>query len=258
MELIPVYGYHNNNILITRESYKYIREYKKQLLQNVTNLLTDLSIKFVISEGNLLEYERGSPIFHDDDLDIRFDVKDIQKWEQFCSNNNSRLENYNLVFDARIKNIEGQKQNGIQCWLTEFKNPLNNPVYKMDIHCDLIPSKVHSDSWIDVDFTNFSNLRKIKLYDVETFAPSKEDSRKFLKIGYGDSYIIPIKHCEWKLVDNIWVLHEKVYHKIDPVSKLVTEFNHSLDISHGFIPKPSFEIDSNNEFNHSLNIDFGF
>ena len=80
---------HNPGITITKENYEYVREYKKQLLQNITRLLNDLNIRFVISHGNLIEYKRGAPIYHDDDLDIRFNRDDIEKWSQFCKEKNS-------------------------------------------------------------------------------------------------------------------------------------------------------------------------
>ena len=76
---------HNKHVQVTANTYAYVREYKKQLLQNITNLLNDLQIRFVISHGNLIEFERNCPIYHDDDLDIRFCIDDAAKWNQYCS-----------------------------------------------------------------------------------------------------------------------------------------------------------------------------
>ena len=41
-----------------------------------------LNIKFVIDGGNLLEYTRGKMIQRDNDIDIRFDINDFQKWKK--------------------------------------------------------------------------------------------------------------------------------------------------------------------------------
>lgn len=119
--MTPATAQHNDNIVITKDSYNYIRLYKKQLIQNITNLLNDLNIRFVICWGNLIEYERKIPIFQDDDLDITFNVEDLPKWENFCKNNDKKITKYNLIFDDRFKDIEAQKNNGIQFWLIKLK-----------------------------------------------------------------------------------------------------------------------------------------
>ena len=71
--------FQHNRKNISFDTYIYTFLYKQQLLKNITLLLESLNIKFVISHGNLIEYERKKYIFHDDDLDIRFDVRDQHK-----------------------------------------------------------------------------------------------------------------------------------------------------------------------------------
>lgn len=181
---------HNTEFSVNNETYKYVYEYKKQLLFNITNLLNDCEIKFVISHGNLIEYERKQPIYHDDDLDIRFDMNDLPKWKHFCNNNDIVLHKYNLILDDRLKNIEKQKYDGIQCRLIKFDNQHNIKEYKMDIHSDLVMNIVESDFWKDYKI-NFNNLRKIIYLDVETYAPSSDDAIKVLTLEYGPTYLIP-------------------------------------------------------------------
>ena len=192
------YFQHNKHVAITEESYKYVREYKKQLLTNLNKLLSDIEIKYVISHGNLIEYERGSPIYHDDDIDLRINIKDIHKWEKFCNDNES-AEKYNLKFDGRFKNMKSFKKSGIQCRLLNFEDF----EFEMDIHCDLVPSITNAEPamrmrgvidkfWTDYDI-DYSNIRKIKFMGVDTFAPNIEDSKRLLIRQYGDSYLIPLR-----------------------------------------------------------------
>lgn len=213
---------HNNNIEVNDISYKYVYQYKKQLLENITKLMDDLKIKFVIAHGNLIEYEREAPIYHDDDLDIRYSYKHLEKWENFCKSNVCNLTKYNLRFDSRFKKIIKQKHNGIQCYLIKFNN-INNILEfnDMDIHCDLVPSKVNITDvtdynfkeikfffgfnelrehvWIDYNI-NFKNLRIITLYGIKTYAPSKNDTIRVLTREYGIDYLIPLEKNDIKII----------------------------------------------------------
>jgi len=193
-------GYqHNSGVKITSNSYAYVREYKKQLLKNITELFNDLDIRFVIANGNLIEYERNNPIYHDDDLDIRFNKDDFDKWENFCKKTYSMLYRYNLTFDDRYNNINQQKINGIQARLIKFNNDNNiTELPKMNILCDVVCSCVTNKFWMDYDI-NFNELRKINLYEVDTYAPSETDSHKVLKKEYGDNYLIPNKKLFFKV-----------------------------------------------------------
>jgi hypothetical protein len=186
---------HNNKIKITPYLYKYVCEYKKQLLYNITLLFNDLNIKFVISHGNLIEYERKKPIYHDDDLDIRYDINDIYKWELFCSKNQPKLDKYNLIFDSRFYNLEKQKYNGIQCKLINipFNLNSNNITNIMDIHMDVVPNKVISDFWLFYDI-DYNNLRNINYLGINTYAPNIKDTKKVLETQYGKNYLIPNIH----------------------------------------------------------------
>lgn len=181
---------HNRDIEINKNSYRYMFLYKKQLLYNITKLLDKLNIQFVISHGNLIEYERKKPIYHDDDLDIRMNVNDLEKWSKFCNENDMILPEYNLKFDGRFKKINLQLINGIQCRLIHFYNKYKIPVYKMNIHCDLVANIVSSTFWMNYNI-DYNNLRKIVYLGVNTYAPNKNDTIKVLQSQYGKDYLIP-------------------------------------------------------------------
>jgi len=180
----------HNQKKITYDIYSYVFLYKKQLIKNITLLLNSLNIKFVIAHGNLIEFERGEYIFRDDDIDIRFDHRDFDKWELFCSepSNNNK---YNLNFDFRFSDIKQQKKNGIQCGLINFENFYNNKEFpELDIHLDLVSSNLKSEVWIKYNI-DFDNIRKIKYLDVDTYAPSISDTKMILQKEYGKKYLIP-------------------------------------------------------------------
>ena len=95
----------------------------------LTALLTELDIKHVIAHGNLIEFERaGRPNYHDDDLDIRFDVADFDKWERFCATfllNATFYPRYRaLHFDDRLANATQQRLTAIQVRLQRTKTTL--------------------------------------------------------------------------------------------------------------------------------------
>jgi hypothetical protein len=193
---------HNTNVKINKDTYAYVLEYKRQLLKNITQLLNDLEIQFVISHGNLIEYERDKKIYHDDDLDIRFFVDDIDKWSTYCTNiNNINNSMYNLEFDNRFTNINQQKINGIQANLIQFDNIKNIKTFPdMDIHCDLVANNINDFPWIFYDI-DYNNLREITYLDINTYAPSKEDTIRILKKEYGNSYMTPNKTYTFNVND---------------------------------------------------------
>tara|TARA_B100000963_G_scaffold316967_1_gene297101 strand:+ start:171 stop:857 length:687 start_codon:yes stop_codon:yes gene_type:complete len=215
------YFQHNKKVAITEKSYKYVRKYKKELLLNICKLLKDIDVKYVIGHGNLIEYERGMPIYHDDDLDIRMNIEDINKWEKYCNENESaeyqpkhccewRCDKYNLEFDGRFKNIEAFSKSGLQVTLVNSEDF----EFEMDIHCDLVPSITNAEPamrmrgvidkfWTDYDI-DYSNLRKIKYLDIDTFAPNIEDTKRLLVRQYGDDYLIPLRKTPKVFLNHIY------------------------------------------------------
>lgn len=190
---IAVSFQHNNHIKITKESLTYVQEYKKQLLSGISKLLFDLDIKFTIAHGNLIEYSRGKLIQHDDDIDIRFDIGDFEKWRKFSESCLSRyLQKYNLYFDERFHDAKAQIHNGIQCRLIRFKNEKNMKTFKMDIHCDLVCNIVSHELWNIYDI-DFSKVQKVFYLGVETYVPIDNDLQYILKKQFGENYLIPNK-----------------------------------------------------------------
>ena len=107
---------HNKKIMVNKESYKYVYQVRQQILNNIDKLLNKLNIKYVISHGNLIEYTRGKKIYHDDDIDIRMDINDLDKWISYCKNLNSLYDyDYNLKYDNRIFNWRSIFSN--LCWM---------------------------------------------------------------------------------------------------------------------------------------------
>jgi hypothetical protein len=180
---------------VTPDTYNYVTEYKKQLLQSITSLLDDVGIKYVISHGNLIEYVRGKPIYHDDDIDIRYDERDFAKWIEFTKTKKSpMLLQYNLRFDSRFNSEREQKMTGLHCNLINFKNTTDIVVYpRVFVNCDLVCSKLTTTKcWMNYDI-NFDDLRKIKYYDIDTYCPNEADTNRVLSTQYGENYLIPNK-----------------------------------------------------------------
>ena len=113
------------------------------------------------------------------------------------------MEDYNLIFDSRWSNPERQKKNGIQVRLIKFKSiDLNHEkiILNMDIHADIIPDFINSSVWPKTN-VNLNKLRKIKLWGIDTYAPSVEDTVRILQNEYGKDYIKPIVK-NYNLKDN--------------------------------------------------------
>ena len=184
--------FQHNKLIVSKESYAYCREYKRQLLYNITNLLNKLNVRFVISHGNLLEHTRNKPIYHDDDLDIRIYHKDFAKWVRYCmflnALNLQSDKNFNLAFDGRIFKIDSQIKNGLQVRLIKMKNKNKLKEFKMDIHCDLVLNTIKSDVWCTYDI-DWNNIIKTEYLGVKTFAPNIEDTHRILTKEYGYSYL---------------------------------------------------------------------
>ena len=204
---------HNKKYLVSKESYLYVYQVRQQLLYNIDRLLNKLNIKYVISHGNLIEYIRNRTIYHDDDIDIRMDINDLNKWKSYCNNLNSLYDyQYNLKYDDRIFNINQQKYNGIQVWLIKFNNKNKIKEFNnMDIHGDLVFNMVDNKFWDDYKI-DFNNIKPVKYLGVNTYIPNINDTNKVLENGYGKNFIIPnynlyeiynYNQCSNKYVKNI-------------------------------------------------------
>jgi hypothetical protein len=175
--------FQHSKLIINEERYNTIREHKRVLLKNITNVLHKLDIKYVIAHGNLLEYVRGSPIVQDDDLDIRFDVRDIKKWVKYVSSlKNNKDPNNKLFIKKRLSNYYVIRLNSLEkcSFLTVFSG-----------FCDFVSNDLNDETFNLYDVFD-KPLRKINYMDIETYVPDKDSTHKVLKDEYGENYIIPI------------------------------------------------------------------
>jgi hypothetical protein len=194
---------HNQNITVTKKNYCAVYEYKKELLYQIMRLFNNLRIKCFICYGNLIEYERKDHILHDDDIDIIFDGSKFREWCGYAAFRNKKLYDYNLEFDNRWYKPEEQMKNGIQVSLINFvskEKDLEKIISKMDMHADIIPDFIDSKVWPNIH-VNLKNLRRIKLWGINTYAPSIKDTIRILENEYGKDYIKPIIK-NYNLTDN--------------------------------------------------------
>lgn len=191
---------HNKNVCVDIDSYAYVKSYKSQLLMNLGQLFSDIGVRYVISHGNLLEYERGEPIHHDDDIDLRVCRKDIEKWAMYCNEPcNMKNPKYNIKFDKRFMDMDRQIQNGVQCWLIQFKDSEGiciKTFEKMNIHADVVLDSVTSNFWMDYDI-DWDSIEEVTFLNIKTYVPNKKDRERVLTANYGVKYIIPKRKIKY-------------------------------------------------------------
>ena len=182
---------HNTHVPVNSTTYTFVLAYRRRLLQLLTALLTNLGIRHVIAHGNLIEYERGTPSVHDDDVDIRFDVRDFDKWSGYClgadavlADPSVRIADASLHWDERLMDMRRQRHDAIQARLqvtTHATHPFN-----VDVHADVVASVVRMKStWLDYKVVDFDALRRVTYLGVETYAPSTRDTETVLAAEYG-------------------------------------------------------------------------
>ena len=174
---------HNDRLVINRNTLRFVMGVKSVLLKRVADLFEMLDIRYVIAHGNLLEQYRDAFIYRDDDIDIRMEINDIDKWERFCSDPSNQTIN-GLVFDDRFTDMKSQKFNGIQCRLESLESS------HIDIHVDLVFNKVTDRFWVDYDI-DYSSVRKVRYFGVSTYVPSLYDTTRMLLKDYGPNFIKP-------------------------------------------------------------------
>ena len=202
--------FQHTKVLVTDETLKYTQTYKGELLKRIVNILNFLDIKYYLSNGNLIEYLRGNLIIHDDDIDIRYDIRDFSKWKNYCLKLENRNNKYydvkhNLIFDNRAIKFEKQRENGIQIKLdienitnislrnkSILKNCPNNLLEK-GIHADLVPC-CSNGIWQEscYVFLQKKALRNVTIFGIKNVSiPNKKICHYILKKQYGREYLIP-------------------------------------------------------------------
>jgi hypothetical protein len=194
--------FQHNHRKITEEDYNYMIAYKRELLKNIGNLLDKLGIKYVISHGNLLEYTRGTPIYQDDDIDIRYDINDLDKWLEYCKSLTkcSDIEN-NLTILRKIMGLGPFKKMYIiklRHFQYEHKVPFNFKIW-----CDFIANDINIGTFGRYDVFQ-EELRKIQYLGVDTYVPNQILTEKLLSDEYGNNYIIP-KYDYKKYSNLLWI-----------------------------------------------------
>jgi hypothetical protein len=189
------YFYHNKKVLVTKESYAYVKEYKTQVLRQVDRFLRSLNIRYCIGHGNLLEYERQKPIYGDDDVDIRVDKRDYKKLLYRTLRKEKIFTNFNIKLEYTDWDNNDPLVISQALWyhasLINFDNKDNLKIITMPIYLDIvISSKCAKGFWKEYDI-DYDNLRSINYLGIDTFAPSKEDTQRILIKEYGKDYIIP-------------------------------------------------------------------
>jgi hypothetical protein len=172
------YFQHNKNVPVTPKTYAYVRDCKQQLVREVTSLLDRLGIRFVISHGNLLEWVRGRPIFHDDDVDFRFCEEDIPLWQAYldASPEHWSPPGLRIVAANRRKHF--------------YKVKIVSSSPKLQVVLDLVAHGTSDLVWIPYDI-DFDARREVEYMGVRTYVPSETDVAKVLKLDYGPNYLVP-------------------------------------------------------------------
>lgn len=177
--------YHSNTIPVSKESYAYVRKVLHELLYKTDKILRELGCRYTISHGSLIEYQRGAPIYHDDDIDIRVDSRDFHRVRAYIGG---------AVKIDEANNVTFTKYWGDPNWyhvdlITREHDPYFNKNFPISL--DLVTSNSCSNGFWERYDIDFDNLRCVKFMDIDTFAPSETDTHKVLLNGYGANYLRP-------------------------------------------------------------------
>ena len=180
------YRYQHCDVLITEKNYAVVTDTRRRLIAGVTSALERHRVRYVLGHGNLLEFVRGEPIVHDDDVDIRIHRDDLDRWMGYCLEAGEKDEARALSLrDARRTDRGAQARNGMQLWL------LDDPHPHFDVHVDVVSSTVPDPVWIDYHPAFETPLRRTTYLGVLVWVPSAEAARKLLIQEYGIDYLVP-------------------------------------------------------------------
>ena len=178
---------------ITEKTFRKVTEVRRQLLKGVVSVMGAETIRYVLTDGNLLEFTRGKKIVQDDDLDLRIHRGDLDKWMQYLLREGETDQLHNLdLTDGRRLWVEQQRFNGFQVGLLNYDDPLKE-VEPVQVHADIVASVVgKKDIWPDVDYLFSQPRRRVNYLGVEVMIPSVELTREFLTRVYGENYLVPV------------------------------------------------------------------
>lgn len=195
---------HNNKVLITEDNYLKVHNQKIKAIDSIHKIFEKHNIKYVIGHGNLIQYVRKKPIYHDDDVDIRICHDDVDKLYNYfdslpklnnidthrilkLSNGGKYDKDFDIYFDNRCNNKNNFLNNGIQAKFLDIKNPFN-------IFIDLVSSFTESKFWLNYDI-DWLKIKKVKCYNIYFYVPSDEDTHKVLLTQY-KNYLKPSRRHE--------------------------------------------------------------
>lgn len=206
MSILQTVYCHRNDVKITEENFIQIHNQKVKAIDSIHKLFEQLKIKYVISHGDLIQYVRKKPIYHDDDVDIRICINDVNKLYDyfeslpkirdiycFSESDIKKLKlsydgkydkQFDLYYDNRANFKDRFLYNGIQSKFLTIYKPFN-------FTFDLVPSIAGTDFWLDYHI-NWLKIKKVNCYDIYFYVPSDEDTHKVLSMQYGD-YINPVR-----------------------------------------------------------------
>ena len=200
---------HCKSAEVTHSLLQKVQNYKRILLQRIVSVFNANDIAYSLDAGNLLESLRGEVIPQDDDLDVRFDHCDWDKWEAYCrslqkvTTDQTRYVDVarNLTYDGRGHHFEKQKYNGIQARLLDLENPLPPQGMKHSkkdeaMHVDIVTSKPGTTFWNNVEHFFTTPLRVKSYLSTDVTLPPVEMQHAYLSQKYGATYMTPNHPCD--------------------------------------------------------------
>lgn len=191
------HSFQHSNFPITAQSFRKVKEVRRLLIKGVVSALEHHDIRYVVSDGNLLEMTRGKKIVQDDDIDIRIHTDDLNRWMEYCQTSNvDRERNLDLKDDRRLSH-ERQKENGFQVFLLNYDDDLEE-VRRVNAHVDVVAANVVvEDVWINYEDAFAQPLRRVNYMGTEVSVPSEEMTHALLVRTYGEDYMTPSPDLEF-------------------------------------------------------------
>ena len=186
-----LYFQHNTDVLVTVESYEYVKIYKSIILSKLVKIFNNNNIRYFISDGNLLEYIRGKTNYQDDDIDIRIHKDDMNKLNGKLNTDDDLIIPENLIDWNQIrlnsKNIDELK---------------NYDKYFMDIHVDIVDSSHDCKIFSNVEYIFEEDFKKDKYLGIDVNIPNEKFIDSYLSNLYGKKYKSPLMN--FYLIKNIY------------------------------------------------------
>lgn len=221
--LRPLIYDHSQGLPVTTKNLKVAQQSKLELMEKCIDVLQELGISYVITNGSLLEILRGGDIIpQDDDIDIRFEDAGMKKLMKYAKNFREEQDprkhspssdthrciddDRGISMDIRVKNIPFK--DGIDVQLvyghkkTTSPQPDAGPPH-LNIHLDLVPESV-SNSVFEPLVGISDNAVNASYKGLPVKIPEPIYRQKHLLGRYGPNYMKP--HKPYKVIDG------KYYH----------------------------------------------